>query len=214
MDYTSCLWVIPYCIKDSTYEVRNKIESYRFLSDGLKRIRENKMPLKEISVDYDHDIMQLVFQMRHQLFNIADVKLTPRILRKVLQYYEEFDFKKNSVAEIFVKNEEGKTAHYKIKCEIVFGLNLHNLLEKAGLLSAFEAAVLFQGSVKEEPFLSFEYKPSAPPSVLAAKCAEMLPCFPNSNIKNELGYELIPNNSLSHRLSFLEPLFRIVRMKS
>ncbi|KAI5150149.1 hypothetical protein ENBRE01_1327 [Enteropsectra breve] len=205
--YQTALRETQYHDDDSRYKVIEYIEQwFRYhYPNKLKTALKRSKPVEKLSLDYNHDLMQLIFQMRHQLFIHPKITFTPKILATIFQYYGELDFDKNSVAEIFVEDKDERTAHYKIRCEIVFGLNLHNLLKKADMLDAFKNAVLFK---KPEGCSSVTSSKSEP----VKKYGENISCFSHTNASDDSYGELIPNNRLPECLGFLKPLFRILRI--
>ncbi|KAI5152737.1 hypothetical protein ENBRE01_2967 [Enteropsectra breve] len=212
--YQRALCEIQYHDNDTQCKVNEHIKQWfecrkkRELDAAFKRSK----PKEKLSLDYDHDLVQLVFQMRRHLFILPDITLTPTVLGKIFQYYAEFDFDKNSVAEIFVQDKEEQPAHYRIKCEIVFGLNLYYMLEKANLLDAFRKLVLRKKPKTNASYINCTDNPSVSDSAPVKKYGENISCFSQNSASDDSYCEMIPNNSLPEHLSFIEPLFRIVNI--
>ncbi|KAI5152112.1 hypothetical protein ENBRE01_2577, partial [Enteropsectra breve] len=106
--------------------------------DIVQSISNNDIPKIELDIKYDIKRMNLVYQMRHQLFFSYDEKMTPGDFLAIFKYYEEVDFEENSVTDIFIHDHLDRKMHMKIKCDIVFGLNLYHMLKKQKLLKDFK----------------------------------------------------------------------------
>ncbi|KAI5150061.1 hypothetical protein ENBRE01_1278, partial [Enteropsectra breve] len=95
-------------------------------------------PKFEISLIFNLELIKLIFQMRHHLFFKTEIKLNPELLLDLFDQYELLMLDPNSTADVFLRYEEDMHAHIKMKCDIVFGLNLYYMLHKEDLLDSFK----------------------------------------------------------------------------
>ncbi|KAI5150542.1 hypothetical protein ENBRE01_1561 [Enteropsectra breve] len=98
-------------------------------ADLLAEIDDDNIPVLKILEKYDIELIKLICQMRYHLFIKTSIKLCPDTLFNLLNYYELLLFNPDSTCDIFLKYEPEKYAHLKIKCDIMFALNLYFLLQ-------------------------------------------------------------------------------------
>ncbi|KAI5151080.1 hypothetical protein ENBRE01_1886, partial [Enteropsectra breve] len=131
--YTQAIKNISYKYSESTLNYSGRIRE----SLGLSKEQNDKPKEKLLSSlylkGYDCDVLRLIFDMRHQLFPKSKLKATPELAQMICNYYEELKFAEDSVSDIFIKNAEGKDLHFRIKSDIIFGLNLYWFLKKQKL---------------------------------------------------------------------------------
>ncbi|KAI5151976.1 hypothetical protein ENBRE01_2473 [Enteropsectra breve] len=109
---------------------KNKLECF-------EKISAEPMPTMKLSKKYDLTMIMIIFEMRHKLFTTEHMKMTLAQCIEVLELYADLGFEPHATADIFVHDSKKQHAHVKIKCDLVFGLNLYRLLKKQELLEKF-----------------------------------------------------------------------------
>ncbi|KAI5148143.1 hypothetical protein ENBRE01_0131 [Enteropsectra breve] len=184
--YNQALNKIPYALLEDPACFTGKLVHYlnKNSSELLWALSSLNEPLLTLNLEFDPCMMKRVFLMRHHLFHIDHTEVNPKMLVEMLSYYEKANFAKEHVADIFIRDSFNRDLHYKIKCDIVFGINVYFLLAKHKLLKDFKD-VLFGVTEK------------------SVNCYQI---FKHSSCFSMYGLD----SSVFKRLSFLKPLFRIV----
>ncbi|KAI5149422.1 hypothetical protein ENBRE01_0894 [Enteropsectra breve] len=185
--YLHVLKGIPHTVLEDPLDYNMKIkESMNNVTDIDKHLEEaHSMDVPTIYLNLNFDAT-LVFRMRQDLWIEINEKLNLEMLEDMLRIYEFFMFDENSVTDVFLRFSDNKTEHLKIKCSILFGLNLHCLLHKQGMLEDFMEMVLF----KNNKGINFNKRP--------------VPNIFNSNFAANFGH--------LESLKFIEPLFRLIKI--
>ncbi|KAI5149951.1 hypothetical protein ENBRE01_1215 [Enteropsectra breve] len=152
----------------------------------LAAIDDQCLPRVEISPFYNIELLKLIFQMRHHLFNDIGVKLCHKTLFEIFNLYEILIFDANTTTDVFLTYGPNKHAHLRVKCNIVFGLNLYHWLQKESQLNDFKDALF--GKKQKASLAASEQKPNE----FDSDCVRMLPDFTS--------------------LRFIKPLFSIVEI--
>ncbi|KAI5150060.1 hypothetical protein ENBRE01_1277 [Enteropsectra breve] len=129
-----------YITKISEDFLNGKCKKHLKSNDGdlLSEIRSDIIPKLELSPEFNLELIKLIFQMRHHLFFETDVILSPELLIDLFDHYEALIFDPNLTADIFFKYRVNGHVHIKMKCSMVFGLNLYYMLHKKDLLDSFK----------------------------------------------------------------------------
>ncbi|KAI5151407.1 hypothetical protein ENBRE01_2117, partial [Enteropsectra breve] len=99
-------------------------------------------PVIDLKLDRDPRLIKLILQMRHKLFAKPDFEINQAILLDILTCYEELRFRRYSLADIFIQDiETMEDSHLRIKCDIVFGINLYCWLLREGFIDDFKTQI-------------------------------------------------------------------------
>ncbi|KAI5150559.1 hypothetical protein ENBRE01_1569, partial [Enteropsectra breve] len=135
---------IPYeCYEDHSYFFA-KLDDYlnKKNADLVMRISKSKnIPKVKISTNFNLKLIKLINQMRNHLFIKTNVKLSQNKLLEMFNQYKTLKFDADSTTDIFLSYKTESIVHLKLKCDIVFGINLYYLLQKEGLLDYFRDAL-------------------------------------------------------------------------
>ncbi|KAI5149919.1 hypothetical protein ENBRE01_1199 [Enteropsectra breve] len=167
--------------------------------------------------------------MRHHLFVETDVKLSQEMLLNIFNFYELLMFYPDSTTDIFLKYANKMHAHLKMRCNIVFGINLYYLLLKENLLESFKEELFCDNKQilpNEEGFFSnmFSFLSSKAVDLLNMKALidnfkdafrsenEQVSSDVQTNTATDIDSEYLDVLSLYKHLDYLRPLFRIVNV--
>ncbi|KAI5155236.1 hypothetical protein ENBRE01_3501, partial [Enteropsectra breve] len=107
------------------------------LKDDIEKISGVPMPTMKLSKEYDLTMIMIIFEMRHKLFTTEHMKMTLAQCIEMLELYADLAFEPHATADIFVQDSKKQHAQVKLKCDLVFGLNLYHLLKRQELLKKF-----------------------------------------------------------------------------
>ncbi|KAI5152085.1 hypothetical protein ENBRE01_2558, partial [Enteropsectra breve] len=176
----------PFCrpeidSKDLEEFMSYRIERYYSSIFGIKHTK--------IKLDVKHNvkIMNLVFHMRHELFPRTFISLDSQKFIEMLKYYTEVNFDKKQVTDIYIRTQGKEHKHLRVRCDIVFGINLYYLLQKHHLIEGFKEALYGGKSLKA-------------PSWLRTNILKVFDSF------KELNFESLK------RLDFIKPLFSVIEV--
>ncbi|KAI5148142.1 hypothetical protein ENBRE01_0130 [Enteropsectra breve] len=96
------------------------------------------VPKIELITSHDAEMIKLVYKMRHELFPSHVVTMKSEKFINLLLYYEKANFNENQLANIFMKSYAKGSKHLRIKCDMVFAINLYYLLAKEKLIVEFK----------------------------------------------------------------------------
>ncbi|KAI5149920.1 hypothetical protein ENBRE01_1200, partial [Enteropsectra breve] len=138
--YDEVCKTIPYEFNEKPEEFSQRINEFLNTENTnlIEEITDHEVPKIILTEDYDLELIKLIFQMRQHLFIETDVKLNPEKLYYMFNFYQLSIFDRNLTVDVFLKFENNMHAHLKMKCEIVFGINLYCLLQKEDLLDIFK----------------------------------------------------------------------------
>ncbi|KAI5149409.1 hypothetical protein ENBRE01_0881 [Enteropsectra breve] len=185
--YMKALNEVPYKFSEDRTAFLAKVDDYLLKNypEFMEEIEKGTMPKNLLILDYNPELVKLIFQMRHHLFFDTEVKLTPETVMELFIYYDYFIFDENTVTDIFLEYEEYTNAHLKIKCDVVFGINLYHLLEQQQLLEEFKCAI-FGWPCAASRFIN------------------------DKTVPDEDKFDFIGEYKFIERLSFISSLFRIL----
>ncbi|KAI5149597.1 hypothetical protein ENBRE01_1005 [Enteropsectra breve] len=158
----------------------------------LKNIDGCTMPEINVFIYYDPG---LLFQMRSHLFVKINTQISPEMLEDLLDDYEFFIFDEMSATDIFLQFSDNRNAHLKIKRSTLFGINLHCLLQKQGMLQDFMDAFFNKPNEDVSSTVQSEISRNS------------------DKVERNVFYSNFAANFASFKsLKFIEPLFRLIKI--